>query len=125
MGASFGAPRGIVPLAGLLTALSVITACGSSSSSSSSVAGSSGTGSNASTSDLTPASLNFATNAVSANFAPVLAADALGYFKQEKLTVTITYTGASPLTSLVSGRADLIAFAQPAPTRFEPRYGLL
>lgn len=107
--ARLGMARGsLFSLSGVLVAISLVAACGSSSSSSSSSGGATGAGST--TSSLAPASLNFATNAVSANLSPVLVADALGYFKQENLTVNITYTGSSPLTSLVSGRADLVAF---------------
>lgn len=47
---------------------------------------------------------------VSANFAPVLAAQALGYFAKENLDVSITYSGSSPLPSLLAGRSDLVAF---------------
>jgi ABC-type nitrate/sulfonate/bicarbonate transport system substrate-binding protein len=104
--ATFDGARGSLILLSLCAALAMMAGCGSSTSSS----GSSGSGTSTSTAELTPASLNFATNAVSGNLAPILAADAQGYFTQQKLTVNITYTGASPLTSLVSGRADLIAF---------------
>jgi ABC-type nitrate/sulfonate/bicarbonate transport system substrate-binding protein len=92
-------------LAGLVGAASLLSACGSSTptpASSSSPGAASPAG--------PPASINVATNVVSANFAPVLAAQALGYFTQQNLDVTITYSGSSPLPSLLAGRSDLVAF---------------
>ncbi|HEV7679859.1 MAG TPA: ABC transporter substrate-binding protein [Candidatus Dormibacteraeota bacterium] len=92
-------------LAGLAGAAGLLSACGSSTptpAASSSSGGASPAG--------PPASINVATNVVSANFAPVLAAQALGYFTQQNLDVTITYSGSSPLPALLAGRSDLVAF---------------
>jgi ABC-type nitrate/sulfonate/bicarbonate transport system substrate-binding protein len=96
-----GTPFAVI--AGALT-VALVSACGSSTPAASS------SGSSAPATQSAPASINIATNVVSSNFSPVLVADALGYFKAQNLNVTLTYTGSSPLTSLVAGRVDLIAF---------------
>jgi ABC-type nitrate/sulfonate/bicarbonate transport system substrate-binding protein len=96
--------RAVSVATGLVGLAAVLGACGSSSPPSS------GATSGAAPSAGPAESLNLATNVVSANFAPVLAAQALGYFKQQNLDVTITYSGSSPLPALLAGRDDLVAF---------------
>jgi ABC-type nitrate/sulfonate/bicarbonate transport system substrate-binding protein len=104
VGAAFNSTRRGTAFSMLVVLVAVVaTACGSSSTTpASSVTAEPSAG--------PPASLNLATNVVSANFAPILAAQALGYFKKQNLDVTVTYSGASPLPSLLAGRADLVGF---------------
>jgi ABC-type nitrate/sulfonate/bicarbonate transport system substrate-binding protein len=103
VGARYRSARLGTPFA-VLTGILSVAACGSSAPPPSSGA------SGAPATQSAPASITIATNTVSANYAPVLAADALGYFTKENLNVTLSYTGGSPLASLVAGRVDLIAF---------------